>query len=403
MPKLRQRNRRQEGWVELDKSTKPHSWKARWLDWSQVRVDEHGRLRPKQRSLLLGRKAQGGFLTKSAAETEWAKVRAKHMAGSVATLDGELSFFDYATKVFQPARTAVRPWCRGTLDKFTYFMGLTELSFGAKHLSTITSAEIQKHVVDLARRYCQDTTLGSLMYIRAIFSHAVDSETIARNPAKLVRTPETRPRRQPYISLEQVQLLEAKLSGRDLVILRLFTRTGLRAGEVFALQFRDLRPDRTLFIQRSVTKGVVGPPKTEESRNAVAIPATLHQELLDLKATAKDASPDAWIFPATRKRGSKVMPMSSANWLKRVLKPVAAKMGFQITLHAFRRGFATIANARGGNTKNIQEQLRHRHMSTTTDMYMKAVPEGTRLLVEDLDQAMRAGDAPTASNGSNPL
>jgi integrase len=102
-------------------------------------------------------------------------------------------------------------------------------------------------------------------------------------------------------------------------------------------------------------------------------------------------------------RQQKPMPMSADNWLKRVLKPVAKKHGFNITLHAFRRGFATIANDLGGNVKGIQEQLRHKHMSTTTDIYMKAIPESTRRMIEDLDQAMRPDGTPAEKQGTDPV
>ena len=51
-PPRQKRKRRQDGWIELDKHTAPHSWKARWLDWSQTRTDKSGRIRPMQRSFV---------------------------------------------------------------------------------------------------------------------------------------------------------------------------------------------------------------------------------------------------------------------------------------------------------------------------------------------------------------
>ena len=71
----RKRNRRQGGWVEIDKQTTPHSWKARWDDWSETRTGKDGRVRPVQRSFVLGYKTAKDLPTKGAAETKWAKIR----------------------------------------------------------------------------------------------------------------------------------------------------------------------------------------------------------------------------------------------------------------------------------------------------------------------------------------
>ena len=83
------------------------------------------------------------------------------------------------------------------------------------------------------------------------------------------------------------------------------------------------------------------------------------------------------------------MPIASENWLKRVLKPVAALLGFAVTLHMFRRGFATLAHASGGTLRDIQEQLRHASAATTANVYVQAVPESVRQTVEKMDRALR--------------
>jgi hypothetical protein len=61
--------------VELDKNTSPQAWKARWADWSQPRMDKHGRVRPKQKSIVLGYKTKDDLPTKSAAEKKWDSIR----------------------------------------------------------------------------------------------------------------------------------------------------------------------------------------------------------------------------------------------------------------------------------------------------------------------------------------
>jgi integrase len=73
---------------------------------------------------------------------------------------------------------------------------------------------------------------------------------------------------------------------------------------------------------------------------------------------------------------------------QRVLKRVATSLGFAVTLHMFRRGFATLAHASGGTLRDIQEQLRHAS-ATTANVYVQAVPESVRETVEKMDRALR--------------
>jgi integrase len=163
----------------------------------------------------------------------------------------------------------------------------------------------------------------------------------------------------------------------------------MRAGELFGLQWQDVIPNQTVSIQRTFSKGEIGPPKTKASAKPVALPKALYAELIALQKAAADPSPTDWVFPSAKKRGQALMPISSENWLKRVLKPVADTLGFQVTLHMFRRGFGTLAHDNGGTLRDIQEQTRHASATTTANIYIQAVPESVRRTVEKLDRALR--------------
>jgi hypothetical protein len=62
---------------------------------------------------------------------------------------------------------------------------------------------------------------------------------------------------------------------------------------------------------------------------------------------------------------------------------------YGLTLHMFRRGFATLAHANCGTLRDIQEQLRHASAATTANVYVQAVPESVRETVEKMDRALR--------------
>ena len=144
-----------------------------------------------------------------------------------------------------------------------------------------------------------------------------------------------------------------------------------RAGEVFGLQWRDLEHDHALRIQRTYARGKVSEPKTKKSKAAVAVPASVYRELLKLRESA-DAE-GVWIFPSSRKRRGRLMPIDYHNWLNRAL----------------RRTFASIAYNSGGDLKDIQAQMRHASVNTTANIYTKPIPKSVRAAVEALDRRIR--------------
>lgn len=74
-PDVRNRDRRQQGWVELDKSSFPHRWRARWFDSKSLRISKRGHWLPTRRSLIIGVKGAEGLATKADAEAKWDRIR----------------------------------------------------------------------------------------------------------------------------------------------------------------------------------------------------------------------------------------------------------------------------------------------------------------------------------------
>ena len=75
-------------------------------------------------------------------------------------------------------------------------------------------------------------------------------------------------------------------------------------------------------------------------------------------------------------------PYRIGNYLKRVLKPIAAKAGIpDMTYRALRRTFATEFQ-RHGSPKDAQAQLRHSKLEMT-GWYMRDIPESVRSAVAE--------------------
>src|SRR3954464_15957334 len=145
-------NRRQWGWVELDKSTSPQTWKGRWLDWTQARVDANCRTRPKQRSVVLGYKTKAELPTKAAAQAKWDSIREAVMNPKEVETAPVWTFSEFVWKRYYPDQSALRSWRPATHEKFKFLMSKAEPLFGSQALSEIKLASMQNVLVRLAKK-----------------------------------------------------------------------------------------------------------------------------------------------------------------------------------------------------------------------------------------------------------
>jgi integrase len=98
---------------------------------------------------------------------------------------------------------------------------------------------------------------------------------------------------------------------------------------------------------------------------------------------------NALIFPS--KFGHCIRP---ENWLHRRVHPIAKKAGITapVNFQILRRTFAT--NAQGGNLKDVQTHLRHSTVSTTANVYVQAIPESVRKLVNAVADSVMTSEKP---------
>jgi integrase len=102
----------------------------------------------------------------------------------------------------------------------------------------------------------------------------------------------------------------------------------------------------------------------------------------------QNAPEDALIFPS--KFGHCIRP---ENWLNRRVHPIAKKLGIgAVNFQILRRTFAT--NAQGGNLKDVQTHLRHSTVGTTANVYVQAIPESVRKLVNAVADSVMTSEKP---------
>ena len=385
----RRRKTLRNGWISLDKRHSPHRWIAHW--YTTETYTRNGVSRFRQRSHFLGFKSNDDLPTKSAAKLKWGKIR-----DQIVSSEGEKppisepTFSEFIQTRFIPARES--GWRPRSKERFHYLYQKMEPTIGQLRMADVDRVTLQRFLDHLAKEYSHDTVHLAHTYLQAIFSQAVEEDVINKSPARGIKIPNyTRDRDETILSFDAVRLFENDLKGRDQIVWQLLSRCGLRAGEVFGLQWKDLTPDASLRIQRIYARGKVGEPKTKKSKALVALPAELFMELTKLHESVGNDSDEAWIFPSSRNRQGELMPIDYHNWLNRILKPLSKKLGIRVNHQILRRTFATLAYNSGGDLKDIQAQMRHSNVNTTANVYTKSIPESVRNVIEALDQRIRKG------------
>jgi integrase len=184
--------------------------------------------------------------------------------------------------------------------------------------------------------------------------------------------------------------------------LRLWAQTGLRQGEVAALQTQDLDLDRGLVVvRRTWSRGRLGPPKTRQSR----VVACLHpisedtpewrpgrttdarRLLAELKALpVRSVEPEAFVFGVTAPWGPGYV---NAQW-RQTLR--VAKVRYR-NPEQLRHTFASTLLSRNAPPLYVQQQGGWRSAAVLFRVYARWMPQGE-------PDATPAQPAPEAENAT---
>lgn len=204
--------------------------------------------------------------------------------------------------------------------------------------------------------------VGILRALSAMAEDAITDEVCDLNPFKGVRIrandPRAQKRRRPIrvFSFEEMHRF-AKAAGRYEALVRTFTDTGLRLGEVLPLRAEDFDRE-TLKVRRTAHEGtILEGTKTdhgeEEAGRVVPVPATLAWML---EAQINLNGPDGeLIFTTPRGR-----MWRERTFYRDVWKPTQEAAGLDIRPHECRHSYVSHLRASGVNDADLAEIAGHR-------------------------------------------
>lgn len=287
---------------------------------------------------------------------------------------------------------------------------------GGRELSMLTLEPLQTVLNRMAEQGYRRSGLHIVStYIKALMAFCLDENLIERDPARKLVIP-TRLKRssERVLSMDEARRLwsaagtmteatETDKAGRERryqldpvreqLIVRMFLVCAFRPQELFALRADDIEPGRVrideALKERERGEYRIGDTKTEGSHGYVTVTPEIEA---DLRAwvQARGIGQGALLFPT-----GMGTPWRHANYLRRVLQPLARAVGIKgVTFQALRRTCATHFKAR---EKNKQEHLRHTSPVTTMKHYDKPISAEVRLAVEQLDRELTATGKPLGS------
>ena len=233
-----------------------------------------------------------------------------------------------------------------------------------KKISDIKASEITRFLKIVADRgYAQKTVANQKLVISRILQFGVEMGDVEYNACASASLPKGLTKKKREAATETDENI-VKRSADVWIFPYIAIMTGMRKGEILALQWRDIDFDNNrIYVTKSVyhegDKPYVKRPKTEAGNRVVPLLAPLKAEFLKVKKrpAINYIVSDTGESPLTNKR------------FTTLYKHFQNETGVRCTAHMLRHSFATIAFEQGVPPKSVQEILGHKQLSTTMDIY----------------------------------
>jgi integrase/recombinase XerC len=198
---------------------------------------------------------------------------------------------------------------------------------------------------------------------RTFFGYLQREGQATRNPAQGVSAPKPKKRLPETLDVDQMGRLlsfrgDGALSSRDKAIMELFYSSGLRLGELAALDLESLDlADRTVRVTGKGGKTRIVPV----GRFALAaLCAWLGERAATLVKSRRGAEVSAlFLGQGGRRLTHRAIQLRVAGWARR------QGLGMHVHPHMFRHSFATHLLESSGNLRGVQELLGHADIGTT--------------------------------------
>ncbi len=289
-------------------------------------------------------------------------------------------------------------------------------AFGQEPLTAITRPVVKSFVTRLREQETRRGTKGlsaasvraTLVPLRLILGEAMDSGLIPSNPAVRIGKWNTRRTEReaegcdPFTSEELKAITKTAREAVPILwpLVGLWVQSGMREGEVFGLQWRDLDLEAgTAIVRRTLSRGRLGSPKTGKARlvtithpllsypeaviEALRVSQSIRQT--DAALAGRDLDPTGYVFirPDGRPMSQQVLGIAWQQCLR------LAKVRYR-NPEQLRHTFASTLLSRGESLLYVQEQGGWANATTLLEHYSRWLPRQAPRLQPAATQAQPA-------------
>lgn len=261
---------------------------------------------------------------------------------------------DYAPVAYKPSTEAEYAACiRNHLSP----------CFGSLDLNEITPARVQSYVAKAnASELSAASVRNHLTVLRSLFAVANSWGLVDTNPIDGVVGPRASRAEISYLSPAEMRLLIESTPSKWRPLIASACLLGLRKGELLALRWQDVDPERAVIeVRHTLYQSQLQAPKTRSSIRTVPIPHTLAVLLEDARPTLPCQSD--FLFD--------IKPREVNRLLSRALRRAGLE---DIRFHDLRHSFVAAHIQAGTQPKVIQSLLGHASIKTTLDTYGHLMP-----------------------------
>jgi len=244
--------------------------------------------------------------------------------------------------------------------------------FGKKYLHRITTAAIQKFVSEKITKdgLSPKSVVNFLIPLKEMFKHAVIWGYIRRDPSLHVKRPRVEQEEMDFLNPEEIRLFLDNVSKEHYALFLTAVMTGMRRGELLALQWGDIDwHSNQISVRRSIFRGEFITPKSKNSIRRIVMSPMLREALEQHRLLGKQSGKEL-VF--SNGNGLSIDP---DNLVMREFHPALDRAGLRrIRFHDLRHTYASLLISQGENIKFVQSQLGHASAKTTLDRYGHLMP-----------------------------
>jgi integrase len=196
--------------------------------------------------------------------------------------------------------------------------------WGSMRLTKLRTIELQDFFNSFSPRLASKTIRNMHGCLRTVLNQGKAWELVRGNPAQGVRLPRKKARKPPVVLAKQdIRCVIEALPEPTKSIVTLVVVGSLRIGEVAALRWERIHPDRIEIVERFY-EGEFDDTKTDAGRRSIPLDSFgILRAVLDAAwQRSKHRNPGDLVF--TNVKGG---PVSQRNLLNRQLKPTIKKLG----------------------------------------------------------------------------